>query len=57
MQPDEWRSFQNRFEGWAYACPDVAVVIPGFRPMKMQSRSGASTSWSSGRWAYVEGGA
>jgi hypothetical protein len=57
VTPDEQSSFQNRLLGCAYACPDRAVSIPGFSPMKSTSRFGPIASGRPGRYAYVLGGA
>ena len=58
MHPLLKQSFQKRFEGWEYAWPVVAVRRPGFRPMKIQIRSGARESVRRlGTWAYLDGGA
>lgn len=57
MQPLLYNSFQNRLEGWAYACPWTEVAIPGLSPMKRHIRFGARTSRRGDRCAYCEGGA
>lgn len=38
VMPDQWRSFQKRFEGCAYAKPVVPVIMPGFTPTRSRVR-------------------
>lgn len=44
--PEEWSSFQNRFEGCAYANPVIPVIIPGFTPTRRMIRFGGMVSRS-----------
>lgn len=42
--PDQWRSFQNRFDGCAYAKPVTPVIIPGLTPTNSRTRFGGIQS-------------
>lgn len=42
--PDQWRSFQKRFDGCAYAWPVVPVRTPGFTPTRRRVRFGGMVS-------------
>lgn len=42
--PDENKSFQNRFDGCAYACPVIPVFSPGFTPTRRRIRFGGIVS-------------
>ena len=55
VRPEEYRSFQKRLLGWAYACPEREVWRPGFRPTSMTMRLGPMASGSRGRWEYLVG--
>lgn len=42
--PDECSSFQNKFDGCAYANPVAPVLIPGFTPTSRRIRFGEIAS-------------
>lgn len=57
VHPELCNSFQNKLLGWAYACPEVAVLTPGLKPTKTQIKFGSKISVRGFRCAYFSGGA